>query len=705
MTSNVTTSTRAPIEMAISWLSRLRLPPFLIVGIIAVGLTLIAGLIAVYESRAYYEIAPYHYDSASYRVSAIRSHDLFMAQGRQAALLAALRGKDGLDVTLRLILAPELLLHRYGHLAVLLPYMAFFVALTLWYVFKRTDSWLPAIATVLFLFASPLIYDPYDGIADYWKDNLATWLLASAVVSWLLSDRLARRRWAVVCSLFLGMLVMQRSSAAVYGAALFLPLFLWAAITRFRVDGWRAATQRLVVFVAPALIFCAIVVSAQLDLLYTYYFVAGYGYTNPLAVAQFLLGGVPSQIGVAVALPIIYVICLSCLPTWRQLHRDTLIVAALVAALPLLVILSNALYFGFFAVWLPLLIVLLATLMPRSARLAQPLAAALMVGAVCLSAVQFGVTHDRSRILAATNAAQRTFLIQLVDLLHTRSGSAGYQLLFDETPGPLYNQAFFTRGIRLAQPVGLVSVHDTYYRAAFGDQSSEQVAALNMAALELRPGAVVVTTCRVENLQNNPLFKPFALQVVLAMARHVEASAHWKAVQQLDSPYGCLYAYQYVEQAQDPVAKWQDLAESHTRVDIPVTLATAPSVRLFDYWSRYPPEQFNGVTYQWMPAGASGLNIRLFVAAPHKVIFRAGVTPGPARSDAVRTLIIRYGDQQVTTQVQGESSIAVPIALEAGITDINIAVQEEADTPPVAGGDSRELMALLISPHLISADD
>jgi hypothetical protein len=59
---------------------------------------------------------------------------------RSAAIAATARLKDGLDVLLRAVLWPGMLQHRFGHLAVALPFMGLFVHLTVWYVFVRTRS-------------------------------------------------------------------------------------------------------------------------------------------------------------------------------------------------------------------------------------------------------------------------------------------------------------------------------------------------------------------------------------------------------------------------------------------------------------------------------------------------------------------------------------------------------------------------------------
>src|SRR5262249_19171419 len=156
-----------------------RLPTPLILMATAMGVAVLAGWIAVQLARGYYAIAPYHYDSAFYRMHAVYFHQVFEKEGMIAALQQSVRTKDSLDVTLRLLFTPRFLLHRFGHLAVLLPFLALFTYLSMWYVFTRTSSLPSSVATATFLFTFLPIHGPFGepyigGIADYWKDNLAT---------------------------------------------------------------------------------------------------------------------------------------------------------------------------------------------------------------------------------------------------------------------------------------------------------------------------------------------------------------------------------------------------------------------------------------------------------------------------------------------------------------------------------------------------
>src|SRR5262249_49641860 len=161
----------------------------------------------------------------------------------------------------------------------------------------------------------------------YWKDNLATWLMGSAAATWLLSDTLLNRGWAFASGCFLGLLVVQRTAVAVYASLLFLPLCVWAAYRRARMDSARTAFAASVTFAAPAVALGSLVLILQWKQLYTHYFVTGYAYGNPMLVARYLLGGF-GHIGfvvAAMALCLAYAACLIAISSWRAQIVDVLI--------------------------------------------------------------------------------------------------------------------------------------------------------------------------------------------------------------------------------------------------------------------------------------------------------------------------------------------------------------------------------------------
>src|SRR5436309_8896935 len=108
----------SPLELLIYRLYRLSIPPLLIGIVLSIGLTATAGWLAVRLSRSYYTIAPYHFDSAAYRIQAVLFHRTLASKGITAALSQSLQTKDSLDLSLRILVAPGSLLDPYGHMVV-----------------------------------------------------------------------------------------------------------------------------------------------------------------------------------------------------------------------------------------------------------------------------------------------------------------------------------------------------------------------------------------------------------------------------------------------------------------------------------------------------------------------------------------------------------------------------------------------------------
>lgn len=195
-------------------------------------------------SKAYYAEALYHYDSAVYRAQAVQVYDQYKADGRWHTFIQTLRQKDALDVSLRVLVVPGTLLYRYGHMVVLMPFMILYVALLVYYVQKSSGSWLLGLACTSFLFTFSFVFDVYWGIADYWKDNLSTWMFGASVLAFILADKLNDWKFVILSSTLLGFIVVQRTVNAVYAAFLFVPLVVWALCYQFRENGVREMVVR-----------------------------------------------------------------------------------------------------------------------------------------------------------------------------------------------------------------------------------------------------------------------------------------------------------------------------------------------------------------------------------------------------------------------------------------------------------------------------
>jgi hypothetical protein len=533
---------------------------------LAIGLTAMAGWLAVRLSQAYYAVAPYHYDSASYRLGAIQFHKLLESEGLAAALLQSLGVHDNLDIILRVLFLKDFLVHPYGHLAVLLPLMCIFLLLVIWYVFSRTQSLLLGIAVIAFLFTFPMIYNPYMGIADNWKDNLATWLLGSAVITFLLSDTLGRRGYSLFSGFFLALLAMQRTVAAFYGGMLFLPPLLWVGRRRIHLDGVKGGLTKVSFFALPPALLAGFLAIIQGQELYRHYFVIGYDYGTPKLVALALLRHIPYRLGLAlIVLPGMYLLCLMIFSHSKQAHRDALVGSWFMCGLPLAVVMTSGFYHGFYSLWSVLLVIPLATVVPRTLTIPKRRAFAVMMLTVALvsSVAQYRISSNEAQILAMRNAPWRRVYHQIADLIVAQPPPRKYALFFDEVGAPFWTQAFFDRGTLLDYPAAFMSVHDSYYRATFGGLTARQIVDTNVRNLEQATGTLAIAYCEPSDSLKQPNFvakrNPLAAEIAMVTSDYLLQSLHWRAIRKLDSPYGCLYAYQYSSRALIQTGKWRDL--------------------------------------------------------------------------------------------------------------------------------------------------
>lgn len=538
-------------------------------------------------------------------------------------------------------------------------------------------------------------------------------------MTWLLAEQLQRRRWAFLSGLFLGLLLMQRTGAAVYVAPLFAVLFVRAAYGRLRLTGIRRAASDIALFVAPALVLVSLVVIFQLNFLYSYYFGAQYAYGGYGFIARVLKQSVDAYGGLlSYLLPFVYVICLLAIVDWREQLADLLTAAWLVAGFPAMIILSKTLYTPGFHVCLSILmIVLLATLMPRriAGNYRYLLLALLSVVAISGSAVQYVRSTLKATQPTPEAQATRDFYLQLANALLAQPAPRSYKLIFTEAGVDFQNLLYFDFGAEqaraLPESAAFFSVHDSYYQTAFGNLSAQQIVQENVKRLEGLPGTMVVADCEPQQLLKRSWFapnpaveylaqgNPLAANIAVELSEYVLHSPHWKAINRLQSPFGCMYIYLYTPQSLSAVQKWQQLGFVSLMPELPLTLAAGPSVRMYGYSSHYPAEQISGVYYQWLPAGRGGLQLSLFSDLAQTVTLDAHALAGPARKDRSRTLVIANGLRTTQVQIQGEQDIEAVIQLQPGLNQVEVYVQDLVDTAP-PGPDKRELMLLLISPRL-----
>lgn len=686
-------------EMRIMNQGQSRWKPLILCIIASLTFSLSIGWIAVDLSEQYYADHPYHYDSAAYRQRAIVTHYLSTSRGLAPTLVRALGYKDGLDETIRLLLTPDALTHPYGHMVVLLPFLTLFLFTLMWFIFRRTNSVLLGIAVAALLFVFPLMYAPFRGIADFWKDNLATWLLGSAAVTWLLSDQLSHWKWAALCSFLLGLLVMQRTSVAVYAAMLFGPLFVIAVVQRFRQDSAKRALLKTAAFVAPGLLISGSVALLQWDTLYRYYFVAGYAYGTPMQVANNLSAQLFKYLGNS-PIAIVAFLCISVLfcTTWdRRQLSDVLTTSWIALGFPALVVLTSTMFHSVTAIWMVLITVMLASAVPRKLSTHRTAVFSLLAITTAFgwSLYNYSNAVDWSRKSSIYGPAYLKLHDKLFDIISGQKQPYPYAFVFSAISGPFQNYAMFKRGIRLSAPIISHTIHDSLYVSRFSNMTPQDIAERQIAKLEKHMGATVVTLCAPQTFRTKSLYlrtgKNVAAEVATTISHYLYNSPHWRGIDRLESPYGCLLAYRFSPDAMNDEEKWKDLNVTAEGTYV------SPGIELLAYMTRYPKANYEGIDYQWLPSGADALQLALLSAAEQRITVQAFARAGPSRNDLTRTLVTVVNKRARQRQsIETSQELRISIELRQGLNLIDFFVEEAANVDNATKtGDSRELMLLL----------
>lgn len=502
--------------------------------------------------NSYHSQAPYHYDSAQYRFNSVEVHKVWQSSGRFAAARVTLRTKDGLDDLVRLLVWPDSLTSFQGHLVVQAPLMALFFFLLFWYCRNRgASNWGTAAAALPLLLFAPL-HHPTQNIADFWKENLGIWLMGAAMLSWLLSEHGSRPSWGFLSGLLWTGLLQQRAVIAVYGGALFLPWFLYGLFRRVRQDDRRNLIRDMAAFgLCPALVLAGTAV-VQGRQLYEYYLVRGYGYSTISGVAEIVWNS-PLTAGWAFRGGLVAACIFSLAGLQGSLrHRAGDIAAAgwLIFGAPAIVIATHAVYHGYAHLWMVAAVVAFARLVPSgprpmSARLATAAGVVVTIGAVAAQACHWAQT---TKDLTSANAPVRAVYAGILAAMQEH-GCPRLGMFFDECFPLLWNQAYYDLGADINGNVPFMSLHDSFYRAKYGDQASDPIAELIIRDLEAYPGTLAVAQADPDILKNYIIgtgksadSRP--VRVNAMVADHLRRSPHWKKIRSFDStPYGSLAAY------------------------------------------------------------------------------------------------------------------------------------------------------------------
>lgn len=231
-------------------------------------------------------------------------------------------------------------------------------------------------------------------------------------------------------------------------------------------------------------------------------------------------------------------------------------------ALPFASVLLGTLYHSLLKLYAPVLVVVAAVLLARiDPRRASALAWAIGALAVGCTLVQHARSREQALGYGRGVAPQRVFYLQLAEALLAHDHRQRYGLLFEAWDTHFYNYAFYDRGVA---PTGTVAYHtvvDSYYRQEFPGLSAEGIAQENARRLESRVGTMAVGHCEPDTIPDAVGYQPLAREVAVRITRHLRQSPRWRALRRFDSPYGCLYLYEWTSADLPRRKKWRAVRE------------------------------------------------------------------------------------------------------------------------------------------------
>lgn len=696
MDNTSTTNKPSLFDKLSSKIGNITLPPLLINFILSLLFTFLASFFAIKIAIANH-FFPLHNDPAVHLMNALQVYDIVNIQGPIATFFQALHAQDSFDVVARVLFAPFSLNTLFGHMYVVVPFLFLFIFLMIHYLQQRGSSWIGIIATVSFLFVLPLILSPYKGIADFWKESIAVWILGSAVICWLLCGNLTKSGWSFLCALLMGILVLERPALAIYLIVLLTPLGMWAVIQRYRVDGAKKAAKKIIIFLAPCIILGTVAVITQYHSLYVHYIVAGYGYgslalaMNNLYDSLFTMYRLPTYnlIFPLLSLCLAIVWCCMTITDWKKQYKDILLALWFLLGFPFIIIISGTLYHSFGTIWGVLFIITLATFIPTSfgKKITQSVFLSILSLLVFCSIIyQCMATFHYAKELDKFGEPFRQRNKVITDIIFSQPTPHYVSFLFADMGATIANYLRLERHIQKGSPaeihhLGFVSMADSYYSMLnMKESTNEEIATKIMKDIEQHNGAIVFEYCDPETLPHFPYESKVAKPIMEFQSRYLLTNLHWKAIAKINDAYvGCIYAYQYTSTPVSEVEKWQDIQFNDHADMFPTNLSLLPDVKLIHYRSVTPVHFINGEYLQNLPIGTKGIVLQLFTdKLQHLVLNTSYISKSVPDKDNV-SLQVTLNHQMIEKLplVNKGELIQVNLTLQPGLNILEMMASDE----------------------------
>jgi hypothetical protein len=229
---------------------------------------------------------PYFYDPVAYQVRIASVYEDLVQHGQLNAFIheATSNGIFPFRTLPLILVAPDLLSHPYGHFATLLPLFFSFICILGYTVYRRSNSVIYAIASIVLACSLPGIYSPRYGLGTLWLDCAASFAVGCAALSALNFVQTERIGWLLSLSIFVAIATQSRYIAIVYILISVYPIVFCALLSRARKHGFNAIKTSVQVGIGVPLVLAGPFLIGHAPKTYDYYTTYGYGLHHPISL-------------------------------------------------------------------------------------------------------------------------------------------------------------------------------------------------------------------------------------------------------------------------------------------------------------------------------------------------------------------------------------------------------------------------------------
>lgn len=462
----------------------------------AMAATLMAGYLSVALEKRYLDHHPYFFDAVSYSFYNAKLHQRVQEVGQGTVIREEISNNNRHPLrTVPLVLfAPSLLAHPFGHMATALPALFAFVLLLAYTLYRRGGRLTFAIAGSSIAALLPGLYNPVSGIAAYWLDLTAAFLIGAAILALLNSNRGRGLRWLVLFAVLGSCAAFARYVSIAYLLFASVPVFVWYLFSRVREEGnWpRSVLLPVLVTVGGGVLVAGPYLFAHVGSVSEFYQIYGYALGAPLATSmRAALASLREFIGPAGVLALIVLAGAWLLKVARSRKFDAegLVVPVWLAlAIPIFLVFvlkTSAIHTISYAV----ILLLVALAVPCTKSMNEDGALFKRAGLIVILILSAGwggyyVSEWKQASNPGQEAAEAKALqTRLADQLGRYNQKVVWNAYFDEVSWIPSLDAFYRHGV-LPLPLGqdyVFSIHETVYRGNYPNWDSAQI---NEALLE-----------------------------------------------------------------------------------------------------------------------------------------------------------------------------------------------------------------------------